>query len=158
MIGTATGPPMLLLIEDSDEDYAAFERAIRLTRLNHTLHRCRDGDEALEFLLRDLQSASPAKQRPSLIMLHLNLPGIDGRDVLAYIKGDARLRGIPLVVLTTSRDPVDISDCYWRGANGYQIKSADYEGFKQEIQHTVDYWFRTAVIPPPPSPPTSPGV
>ena len=139
-------PPVLLVSEDSDEDYATFERAIALTRLEHTLHRCRDGDEALEFLFQNRPQAF-LDHRPSLIMLDLNLPGIDGRDILAFIKSDARLRDIPLIILTSSKDPKDINDCYWRGANGYQLKSADYDGFKKEIQRTVDYWFKTAVIP-----------
>ena len=78
-------PPVLLVIEDSDEDYATFQRAITLTRLEHTLHRCRDGDEALEFLFHK-KSEDFLEPRPALIMLDLNLPGVDGRDILAFIK------------------------------------------------------------------------
>ncbi|MGH9845238.1 MAG: response regulator [Blastocatellia bacterium] len=141
-------PPVVLLIEDSDEDYTAFARAIRLTGLEHTLHRCRDGDEALAFLFQQGPHAGPrTTPRPSLILLDLNLPGTDGREVLARVKRDERLRAIPLIVLTTSANPQDIHECYRQGANSYQVKSANYEGFKGEVQRTVDYWFRTAVTP-----------
>ena len=142
----ALSPPVLLVIEDSDEDYATFQRALSLTRLQASIHRCRDGDEALEFLFERTPEEF-RRLRPSLIMLDLNLPGIDGRDILAFIKGDNRLRDIPLIILTSSQDPKDISDCYWRGANGYQLKCTDYDGFKKEMQRTVDYWFNTAIIP-----------
>lgn len=139
-------PPVVLLIEDSDEDYTAFARAMHLTGLEHTLHRCRDGEEALDFLF---QQGSPDSKRmisiPSLIVLDLNLPGMDGREVLARVKQDERLRAIPLIILTTSANPQDINECYRQGANSYQIKSANYEGFKHEVQRMVDYWFRTAV-------------
>ena len=144
--------PHILLIEDSDEDFMAFARCIERTGLKHTLHRCRDGDEALEFLFLRGRYADPqAAPRPSLILLDLNLPGTDGREVLAQVKRDERVRAIPIIVLTSSTDPRDASECYQQGANGYQAKSIDYEQFRQGVQRTVDYWFRTAVIPTPPT-------
>jgi CheY-like chemotaxis protein len=143
-------PPVILLIEDSDEDYTAFARAIRLTGLQHTLHRCRDGDEAWEFLFQQDHHINPrATPCPSLILLDLNLPGTDGREMLARVKRDERLRAIPLIVLTTSANPRDIRKCYRQGANSYQVKSANFEGFKLEVQRTIDYWFKTVVTPAP---------
>ena len=142
--------PIILLIEDCDEDAVAFARSIARTGLKHTLHRCRDGDEALEFLFLRGRHADPGTApRPSLILLDLNLPGTDGREVLARVKQDDRLRTIPIIVLTSSANPQDVSGCYEQGANGYQIKSVDYERFSHDVQLTVEYWFKTAVIPGP---------
>ena len=142
--------PIILLIEDSDEDYVAFSRSMDRTGLKHTLHRCRDGDEALEFLfLRGRHANRETAPRPSLILLDLNLPGTDGREVLARVKQDEQLRAIPIVVLTSSDNPRDVSGCYEQGANGYQVKSVDYERFSRDVQRTVEYWFGTAVIPTP---------
>ena len=149
-MGTYPLHPNILLVEDSQEDYVAFARCIDRTGLKHTLHRSRDGDEALDFLFRRGRHADPlTSPRPSLILLDLNLPGTDGREVLARVKQDERLRSIPVIVLTTSTNPRDVSECYQQGANGYQVKSVDYERFRQDVQHTVNYWFGTAVLPDP---------
>jgi CheY-like chemotaxis protein len=138
----------LLLIEDSDEDYAALVRALGRAGLNTPLRRCHDGDEALEYLRQSGRYAAPeTAPRPALILLDLNVPGTDGREVLRAVKRDGDLSAIPVIVMTTSANPADIVECYRQGANGYQVKTANYEGFKREIQRTVDYWFRTAVIP-----------
>lgn len=149
-MGTSPLHPKLLLVEDSQEDYVAFARCIDRTGLKHTLYRCSDGDEALNFLFHRGRYADPlTAPRPSLILLDLNLPGTDGREVLARVKQDERLRSIPVIVLTTSTNPRDVSECYQQGANGYQVKSVGYERFQQDVQHTVNYWFRTAVLSAP---------
>lgn len=141
-------PPTILLVEDSDEDYTAFARAIKLTSLEHTLYRCRDGEEALEYLFRRGRYTDPATApHPSFILLDLNLPGIDGHEVLTQMRQSPALCAIPVIVLTTSANPRDVRACYCRGANAYQVKSANYESFKGEVQRTVDYWLRTVVIP-----------
>jgi CheY-like chemotaxis protein len=138
----------LLLVEDSDEDYAALVRALGQAGLNTPLRRCRDGEEALEYLRQCGRYADPeTAPRPALILLDLNVPGTDGREVLRAVKLDGDLSAIPVIVMTTSANPADIIECYHQGANGYQVKTANYEGFKREIERTVDYWFRTAVIP-----------
>lgn len=138
----------LLLVEDSDEDYAALVRAFRQAGVNAPHHRCCDGDEALEYLHQSGRYAdAETAPRPSLILLDLNLPGTDGREVLRAVKQDGGLSSVPVIVMTTSANPADILECYRQGANGYQVKTSNYEGFKREIQNTVDYWFHTAVIP-----------
>ncbi len=138
----------LLLIEDSDEDFAATTRALRQVNLSLEIHRCATGDEALAYLYRRGTFSAPAHApRPHLMLLDLNLPGTDGRDLLAGIKADAQLRGIPVVVLTTSNNPKDIYDCYQRGANSYMIKPVNYLNFKQAMQGLVSYWFQTVVLP-----------
>lgn len=140
--------PPILLIEYSDEDYATLVRAFIYAGVRNPLHRCRDGDEALEYLYHFGRYAdSPQAGAPALILLDLNLPGTDGREVLAEVKRDEKLNVIPIIVMTTSSNPKDILECYRRGANSYQVKSANYEGFKREILRTVDYWFATSTLP-----------
>ena len=138
----------LLMVEDSDADYFALLRALRQAGLNIPHHRCQNGDEALEYLRQSgSDDGSGLAPRPSLILLDLNLPGTDGREVLKTVKNDQDLSTIPIIVMTTSANPSDIVECYRQGANGYQVKTSNYEGFKREIQRTVDYWFNTAIIP-----------
>jgi CheY-like chemotaxis protein len=136
------------MVEDSDADYFALLSALRQAGLNIPHHRCQNGDEALEYLRRsESDDAHDSPPRPSLILLDLNLPGTDGREVLRAVKNDQALAAIPIIVMTTSSNPSDIVECYRQGANGYQVKTSNYEGFKREIQRTVDYWFNTAIIP-----------
>jgi CheY-like chemotaxis protein len=112
------------------------------------VHRCTTGDQALNYLYRREEYTDAAlAPRPNLILLDLNLPGTDGRALLAVIKDDEDLRAIPVIVLTTSSNPKDIATCYQRGANSYLIKPVDYARFKQSLQTLVDYWFRVAVLP-----------
>ena len=138
----------LLLIEDSDEDVAATVRGLRREGLTLVLHRCTTGDQALDYLYqRGHYAANTRAPRPHLILLDLNLPGTDGRALLAVIKDDEDLRSIPVVVMTTSNNPKDIAACYRRGANSYQIKPVDYARFKQSLQTMLDYWFQVATLP-----------
>ncbi|HEY9845278.1 MAG TPA: response regulator, partial [Candidatus Caenarcaniphilales bacterium] len=110
----------LLVVEDSDEDFEAFGRMIRKSAIVNPIYRCTDGEDALDFLHRDGQYTNPATApRPAIILLDLNLPGTDGREVLAEIKQDSTLKIIPVVVFTTSANPKDVEFCYWHGVNGY---------------------------------------
>lgn len=141
--------PSLLVVEDSDEDFEAFGRIMRKTcDIDMPLTRCTDGDEALDFLhqtgpYQDLR----ATDLPGLILLDLNLPGTDGREVLMDIKQDEQLREIPVVILTTSSSPKDVHTCYQFGVNSYLVKPADIEQFKTSVQLFVNYWFKVAVLP-----------
>lgn len=138
----------LLLIEDSDEDFIATTRVLRQDDLPLELHRCVTSDEALAYLSPHSALGNPQRaQRPHLILLDLNLPGTDGRDLLARIKADEQLKGIPVVVLTTSNNPKDIADCYQRGANSYLIKPVNYPNFKEAMQCLVRYWLQTVALP-----------
>jgi CheY-like chemotaxis protein len=138
----------LLLVEDSPEDFEATTRALKKAGLTRPIVRCHDGDECLDYLHRrgrysDVETAP----RPILIMLDLNLPGTDGREVLTEIKTDCVLRSIPVIVLTTSTDERDIERCYQAGANGYITKPVDLAGFMRAIQRFKDFWFETVIIP-----------
>src|SRR5438105_2527750 len=95
----------ILLVEDSPEDYQATVRAFQKAGLANPIFRCASGDDALDYLHRRGAYADPGRSpRPGVILLDLNLPGTDGREVLAEVKADARLKAIPVIVLTTSAD------------------------------------------------------
>lgn len=138
----------ILLVEDSPEDYETTERAFRRSGLRNPIVRCADGDEALSYLYRRDQYADPAKSpRPGVILLDLNLPGTDGREVLSEIKSDPVLKQIPVVVLTTSRDDRDVDACYRAGASSYIQKPVDLEGFIKAIERLNGYWFEVVILP-----------
>jgi CheY-like chemotaxis protein len=146
----------LLVVEDSNEDFRMLQRLMRRMCVQNPIHRCTNGDEVLEFLYQQRSDAytkgedlrnSQVVLRPSVILLDLNLPGIDGRDILDRLKQDKSLKEIPIVVFTTSSNPKDIELCYQKGANGYMVKPMDAEELKKTIQAFVDYWLQ-ANMPP----------
>ncbi|MGV0101711.1 response regulator [Nostoc sp. DSM 114160] len=146
----------LLVVEDSNEDFRMLQRLMRRMSVQNPIHRCTNGDEVLEFLYQqgndsyakdeDLPNSKVAL-RPSVILLDLNLPGIDGRDILDRLKQDKSFKGIPIVVFTTSSNPKDIELCYQRGANGYLVKPMDAQELKKTIQAFVDYWLEANTPP-----------
>lgn len=135
----------ILLVEDSPEDFETTERAFRKSGLKNPIIRCSDGDEALELLFRRGRFADAP--RPGVILLDLNLPGTDGREVLAEIKADPSLRQIPVIVLTTSSDDRDVQACYNAGASSYIQKPVDLDGFMRAIERLNDYWFEVVILP-----------
>jgi CheY-like chemotaxis protein len=138
----------ILLVEDSPEDFEATLRAFRKSGLKNSVVRCEDGDEALDYLHRRGKYANPdSSPRPGVILLDLNLPGTDGRQVLSDVKTDVSLRDIPVVVLTTSADERDISACYRAGANSYIQKPVDIDGFMKAIERLNGYWFEVVILP-----------
>lgn len=138
----------ILLVEDSPEDFEATERAFRRAGLKNPIHRCADGDEALDYLYRRGRYADPAASpTPGIILLDLNLPGTDGREVLETVKGDESLKRIPVIVLTTSSDERDVEACYRSGANSYIQKPVDLDGFMRAIERLKGYWFEVVILP-----------
>jgi CheY-like chemotaxis protein len=138
----------ILLVEDSPEDFETTERAFRRSGLKNPIFRCADGDEALDFLYRRGRYSDPDQApRPGVILLDLNLPGTDGREVLSEIKNDPNLKQIPVIVLTTSKDERDIEVCYRCGANSYIQKPVDLDGFMKAIERLNDYWFEVVILP-----------
>ena len=138
----------ILLVEDSPEDFEATLRAFRKSGLKNPLVRCEDGDQALDYLHRRGAYADPASSpRPGVILLDLNLPGTDGRQVLSEVKNSEHLHDIPVVVLTTSADERDISACYRAGANSYIQKPVDIDGFMKAIERLNGYWFEVVILP-----------
>ena len=140
--------PTLLLVEDSPEDRVATLRAFRKCGMTSRVDTCEDGDEALDYLLGQGKYAPPNNRvRPSLVLLDLNLPGTDGREVLIQMKRNASLKQIPVVVLTTSTDERDISGSYEAGASGYVKKPVDLEVFMRTIRLMKEWWFDTVILP-----------
>lgn len=138
----------ILVVEDSPEDFETTERAFRRAGRHNRMLRCATGDEALDFLHRRGAYVDPAASpRPSIILLDLNLPGTDGRDVLSEIKRAEALARIPVVVLTTSTDHRDVLACYAAGANSYVQKPVDLDVFMQAIRRLSDYWFDVVLLP-----------
>jgi two-component system response regulator len=130
----------ILIVEDSEDDYEATIRAFKRTNLKNPIRRAASGMEALS-ILREGES------RPGLVLLDLNMPGLDGRRILAIIKSDPILRKIPVVVLTTSSDERDIEECYTLGANTYIQKPVDLDGLFAAVQRLKEYWFEIALLP-----------
>ena len=146
MLQTPNQP--ILLVEDSPEDFEATVRAFKKSGLKNPIIRCEDGDGALDYLYRRGRWADPeTSPRPGVILLDLNLPGTDGREVLTEIKKDGQLRHIPVIVLTTSNDRRDVEACYHAGANSYIQKPVDMDGFLKAIERLNGYWFEVVVLP-----------
>ncbi len=139
---------MLLLVEDNDEDFTASVRALKEAGVSRKIHRCTKGDEALDYLFRRGEFADPeSSPPPDLILLDLNLPGTDGREVLAQIKRDSKLKKTPVVVVTTSSNPRDVEACYENGANSYMVKSIEFKQFQRDIKLLAAYWFQASLLP-----------
>ena len=138
-------PIEILLIEDNPGDARLALEAIRETKVHHHLSWVADGVEALHFLRRTGPHANAC--RPGLILLDLNLPRKDGREVLAEIKADDALRRIPVVVLTTSQAEEDILKAYDLNANCYISKPVDLEPFIKVVRSIEDFWLTIVQLP-----------
>jgi two-component system, chemotaxis family, response regulator Rcp1 len=135
----------ILLVEDNPGDVRLTREAFKEGSLSNRLSVARDGVEALEFLRQEGEFADAP--RPDMILLDLNLPRKDGREVLATIKEDGSLRQIPVVVLTTSRDERDIQATYDLHANCYISKPVDLEHFLEVVKGIEAFWLRTVRLP-----------
>jgi two-component system response regulator len=124
----------ILLVEDNPNDAELTLRALKQRNLANQVVVCRDGAEALEFF------ANGAGTIPKVILLDLKLPKIDGLEVLRRLKGDARTRSIPVVVLTSSAEEPDIATAYELGANSYIVKPVDFEAFAHAVADVGLYW------------------
>lgn len=145
---TWPAPRPILIVEDSAEDFETMLRAFRKLGGTERLLRCESGDEALDYLRRRGRYADKTTSpRPGVVLLDLNLPGTDGRDVLRDVKADPELKQIPVIVLTTSADERDIAECYRLGANSYVQKPLKVDEFGRSMQRLRDYWFDLALLP-----------
>ena len=138
----------VLLVDDDLEDIEITRRAFKKGKILNPLYAVRDGEEAMEFLQHKGRYAdSRDAPRPGLILLDLNMPRMDGREVLGLIKSDQTLRRIPVVVLTTSSEEADILGCYEMGANTYISKPVEFAGFLRAATTIGKYWLCIAEIP-----------
>ncbi|HLP88854.1 MAG TPA: response regulator [Nostocaceae cyanobacterium] len=146
MIGKIHQP--LLIIEDSDEDFEAFDRVIQKQGVMNPIFRCTDGDEAIDYLYHLGEFSDPlTAPRPAIILLDLNLPGTDGREVLKQIKQDEQLKKIPVIVFTTSSNPKDIEICYNYSIASYILKPIDIQRLIITIKTLITYWLDIVILP-----------
>jgi chemotaxis family two-component system response regulator Rcp1 len=136
----------ILLVEDNPSDAFLMEEALKDGKILNNLYIAGNGDKALEFLYRKGEYAG--FPRPDLIMLDLNLPKKDGREVLAEIKNDPDLKRIPVVVITTSKSEEDIAKSYDLHANCYVTKPVSLNQFFEVVKNIEDFWFSIVKLPP----------
>ena len=139
-------PVEILLVEDNPGDVRLTREALREGKVRNNLHVAPDGVEAIAFLRREGEYAGAV--RPDLILLDLNLPRKDGREVLEEIKADRSLRNIPVVVLTSSQAEQDIVRAYDLHANCYVTKPVDLDQFINVVKSIEDFWFTIVKLPP----------
>jgi CheY-like chemotaxis protein len=135
----------VLLVEDDPGDVVLIREAFEHNKVYNALHVVSDGVEALEFLRREGEHAGA--RRPDLVLLDLNLPRKDGRQVLAEVKEDADLRTIPVVVLTTSEADEDIVRSYDLHANAYVTKPVDFDRFIEVVRQIDDFFVSVVKLP-----------
>lgn len=148
--GTNVHPVEILLVEDNPVDVMVTKQAFSSGRVCNNLHVVEDGEEAMDFLYKRGKYASAPS--PEIILLDLNLPRKDGREVLAEIKGDPSLRHIPVVILTTSEDKEDIWRSYELQANCFITKPVDLKQFTQALECAGHFWFTLVKLPTSPKP------
>ncbi|WP_017315690.1 response regulator [Mastigocladopsis repens] len=139
-------PIEILLVEDSYSDAHLTIKGLTQAKITNNINWVEDGETAIEYLTRQGEYATAT--RPDLILLDLNLPGMDGREVLTEIKLDPDLRRIPVVVLTTSMDEQDILRSYDLNANCYVTKPIDIHQFIHIVQLINDFWLAAVKLPP----------
>jgi two-component system response regulator len=138
-------PIEILLVEDNPGDVRLTKEALKEAKVINHLTVLKDGVEALTFLRREGQYANAP--RPHLILLDLNLPKKDGREVLAEIKDDEKLKRIPVVVLTTSQNEQDVLKTYNLHANCYVTKPVDFNQFAEVVKSIESFWFTVVILP-----------
>jgi two-component system response regulator len=140
-------PQPILLVEDSEDDFEATSRAFKKVNLRNPVVWCQSGPAALDYLRHEGAHKDAGGEPPGLILLDLNMPGMDGRQTLKIIKQDVALKRIPVIILTTSGDERDVKTCYQLGANTYVQKPVSFDGLIEAIQRLKAYWFEFALLP-----------
>lgn len=140
------GKPIdILMVEDSPIDILMTREALEQAKMLNVLHVVEDGAEAMAFLRK--QGSHARAPRPDLVLLDLNLPKMDGREVLAEIKGDGSLKSIPVVILTTSKADRDVMEAYGLHANCYITKPVDFTSFVDVVQRIENFWLSVVTLP-----------
>ncbi len=139
-------PIEILLVEDSPTDAMFAREALEYSKVVNNLHAVTNGVDAMSFLRRKGQYAKAP--HPDLILLDLNMPKMDGREVLSKIKSDERLCVIPVVVLTSSKDEADVLRAYGLHANCYIVKPVDFDKFADVVRSIENFWFAVVTLPP----------
>jgi two-component system, chemotaxis family, response regulator Rcp1 len=138
-------PIEILLVEDNAGDARLAQEALKENKVHNNIYHVKDGVEAMTFLRREGPYADAPV--PDLVLLDLNMPRKDGREVLAEVKDDPALRLIPIVVLTTSAAERDLIESYGLHANAYVVKPLDLERFVEVVQAIENFWFTIVKLP-----------
>ncbi|MFI7429995.1 response regulator [Micromonospora sp. NPDC049836] len=144
-MGPRTSPVRILVVDDDPGDVLMIEEALEDSDVEKVIDVVNDGQEAMEFLRREGRHA--AARRPDVILLDLNMPRMDGRQVLGAVKQDEDLRTIPIVVLTTSNADTDIVGSYVLQANAYVTKPIDLDDFNDVVRRIDEFFGRVVVLP-----------
>lgn len=148
-MGSRNEPVVILLVEDDPGDQELIRRALLDGEIANELHIVEDGEAALDYLFCRGRYAHPCQcPVPELILLDFNLPKLNGVQVLEKVKKDARLRHIPVIVLSTSQQEMDIRQCYDSGASSYIVKPVALDGFIRMLRRIDEYWFQTVQLSP----------
>jgi CheY-like chemotaxis protein len=145
-VGEESRPIEILLVEDNAGDVRLVKEALEENKFLNNLHVARDGVEAMKFLHKEGEYANAV--RPDLILLDLNLPKKDGREVLAEVKGDEDLKRIPVVIMTISKAEEDILKTYNLHANCYITKPIDLDQFIKVVKSVESFWLAIVELPP----------
>jgi CheY-like chemotaxis protein len=140
-------PLPILLADDDEDDRELTSDALHESRLANEIRFVGDGQELLDYLRHEGRYAGSDAPRPGMILLDLNMPKKDGREALAEIKGDAALRQIPVVVLTTSKDEEDVFRSYDLGVNSFITKPVTFAGLVEAMRMFTRYWFELVELP-----------
>jgi CheY-like chemotaxis protein len=147
-MATHQGIKVVLVAEDDEDDLLVIRDAFAASGIPLEIRSVPDGEELMEYLFRcSKYEDSFLFPEPSLILMDLNMPRKDGREVLAEIKAHPLLRQIPVVVLTTSREDLDIQHCYQMGANSYVSKPNSFDAFADLVKTIGKYWLETVELP-----------
>ena len=137
----------LLVVEDSDEDFDTLLEAAHAAGQTRTIHRALSGDACIAFLRGETDETKTFLYvPPALIFMDLNSHGLDGREALVFIKTDPRLKKIPLVILTTSSNPKDLTFCLNAGANAYHVKPVRHDHYLLLLSSVLHYWLVSATL------------
>ncbi len=136
---------LILIVEDNPDHIQTIQQTLAQTTLQPQIMAIGNGEQAMQFLRQQGDYAST--RRPDLILLDLNLPGKDGRELLAELKADPQLRRIPVVVLTMSTEETDILNSYTLQGNCYVIKSSDLEQLAQIVKRIEEFWLEIVTLP-----------
>ncbi len=137
----------ILVVEDNAADFFATERGLRRAGLANVIVHAEDGEQALDYLSGNGKYAGQGLQKPGIVLLDINLPGLNGGEVLERIRATEHLRLVPVVMLTTSSDERDVQMAYRLGANSYIQKPVDLDGFMAALKRLKDYWFELVILP-----------
>ncbi len=140
-----TEPFQILLVEDNEGDMILTMEALEGLKHQHVFSRVKDGEQAIHYLKKE--GLFEQALLPDLILLDINLPRLDGKEVLAFIKRSSIFKKIPVIILSTSNSERDIEECYERGANCYVVKPSDLDGYVSVIHAIESFWLNIVHLP-----------